>query len=107
MVSQAGGMALRGLLPFVHSFACFLHARPNEQIYNNASERTRVVYVGSLAGLLPATPGHSHQAVRDISALGSVPGLVLVEPCCEREAEAAVRFCVEGTSESVYLRLVS
>jgi len=107
MVSQAGGMALRGLLPFAHSFACFLHARPNEQIYNNASERTRVVYVGSLAGLLPATAGHSHQAVRDISALGSVPDLVLVEPCCEREAEAAVRFCVEGTQESVYLRLVS
>jgi transketolase len=107
MVSQAGGMALKGMLPFVHSFACFLHARPNEQIYNNASERTKVIYVGSLAGLLPAAAGHSHQAVRDISALAAVPGLVLLEPCCEREVEEAVRFCVEGTSESVYLRLVS
>jgi len=31
MVSQAGGLALRGLLPVVHSFACFLAARPCEQ----------------------------------------------------------------------------
>ena len=29
MVSQAGGMALNGLLPVVHSFACFLSSRPN------------------------------------------------------------------------------
>ena len=37
MVSQAGGLALKGLLPVVHSFACFLTPRPNEQIYNNAT----------------------------------------------------------------------
>ncbi|WP_206681196.1 1-deoxy-D-xylulose-5-phosphate synthase N-terminal domain-containing protein [Actinomadura sp. J1-007] len=50
MVSMASGLAARGLVPFVHSFSCFLHARPNEHIYNNATEGRRVVYVGSLAG---------------------------------------------------------
>ena len=107
MVSQAGGMALRGLLPVVHSFACFLSTRANEQIYNNATERTKIVYVGSLAGLLPSGPGHSHQSVRDISALAGVPGLVLLEPSCEEEVAAAVEYCVRGTAESCYLRLVS
>jgi transketolase len=58
MVSMAAGMARRGALPVVHSFACFLAARPNEQIYNQCSERSKVVYVGSLAGLLPGGPGH-------------------------------------------------
>ena len=38
MVSMAAGMARRGALPVVHSFACFLSARPNEQIYNQCSE---------------------------------------------------------------------
>ena len=57
MVSQAGAMALAGLLPAVHSFACFLSTRPNEQIYNNATEGTKVIYAGSLAGLVPGGPG--------------------------------------------------
>jgi transketolase len=107
MVSQASGAALRGLLPVVHSFACFLSDRPNEQIYNNATERTQVVYVGSLAGLLPGGPGHSHQCVRDISALAGIPGLVLLEPCTEGEVAQAVDFCLNRTKESSYLRLVS
>jgi transketolase len=107
MVSQAGGLALRGLLPVVHSFACFLSSRPNEQIYNNATERTRIVYVGSLAGLLPGGPGHSHQSVRDISALAAVPGLTMIEPSCEAEVGLALDFAVNRATESCYLRLVS
>ena len=107
MVSVAGGMALRGLLPVVHSFACFLSARPNEQIYNNATERTKVIYVGSLAGVVPGGPGHSHQAVRDISALAAIPGLVLVEPCCEQEVGLLFDWCVNAAPGSCYIRLVS
>jgi transketolase len=107
MVSQAGAMALRGLLPVVHSFACFLSTRPNEQIYNNATEGTKIIYVAPLAGLLPAGPGHSHQSVRDISAVGGTPNLVMIQPSCEQEVGAAVDYCVNGTDSSTYLRLVS
>ena len=107
MVSAAGGMALRGLLPVVHSFACFLSARANEQIYNNATEQRKVIYTGTLAGLLPAGPGHSHQSVRDISALGAVPGLVMIEPCNERESCLAIRWAIEDNPQSSYLRLVN
>lgn len=107
MVSQAGAMALAGLLPAVHSFACFLSTRPNEQIYNNATEGTKVIYAGSLAGLVPGGPGHSHQSVRDISALGAMPGMSLVEPATEAEAAAVVRWAVRDAEGSVYVRLVS
>jgi transketolase len=105
MVSIAGGLALRGILPIVHSFACFLSTRPNEQIYNNATEHTKIIYTASLAGLLPATPGHSHQSVRDISAIGSVPGLTLFEPSCEEEVRMAIRWAVEKNPESTYIRI--
>jgi len=107
MVSQAGTMALAGLLPVVHSFACFLSTRPNEQIYNNATEGSKVIYAGSLAGLVPGGPGHSHQSVRDISALGAVPGMSLIEPFCEDEVRAAVDWAVNRAPGSVYLRFVS
>ena len=107
MVSMAAGMARRGALPVVHSFACFLAARPNEQIYNQCSESSKVIYVGSLAGLLPGGPGHSHQSVRDIGALGSVPNLVLAEPSCEAEVDAIFDTLVNTVDESSYLRLVS
>ncbi|KKW29977.1 MAG: transketolase [Candidatus Doudnabacteria bacterium RIFCSPHIGHO2_01_52_17] len=107
MVSMAGGLALRGKLPIVHSFACFLSTRPNEQIYNNATEETKIIYVGSLAGLLPAAPGHSHQSVRDISALGSTPGLTMIEPSSELETRLALRWAVENNPQSTYIRLVS
>jgi transketolase len=107
MVSAAGGMALNGILPVVHSFACFLSTRANEHIYNNATERRKIIYTATLAGVLPGGPGHSHQSVRDISAIGSVPGLTAIEPCTEREARLAIRWAVEENPDSTYLRFVN
>ena len=107
MVSIAGGMALKGLLPIVHSFACFLSARPNEQIYNNATEKTKVIYVGSLAGVVPGGPGHSHQAVRDIASLAAIPEMTLVEPSCEEEVGMLLDWCINEAPGSSYIRLVS
>jgi len=66
-----------------------------------------VIYVGSLAGLLPGGPGHSHQSVRDIAALGAVPNLLLAEPSTEAELHALFDHLVNSVSESAYLRLVS
>jgi transketolase len=107
MVSAAGGLALRGMLPIVHSFACFLTTRANEQMYNNATERTKIIYVGTLAGLVPGGPGHSHQSVRDISAIGAIPGLTAIEPCSELEARLAIRWAIETNAASTYLRFVN
>jgi transketolase len=106
MVSQAGAMARENFLPIVHSFACFLSSRPNEQIYNNATEDSKIIYVGSLAGLIPSGPGHSHQAVRDLSSVGAVPSLIAVEPSCETEVGLTLDYCVKADS-SFYLRLTS
>jgi transketolase len=107
MVSQAGTMALGGLVPAVHSFACFLAPRANEQIFNNATEGTKVLYAGSLAGIVPGGPGHSHQSVRDIALFGCVPGMALLEPATEHECRLAVRWAVTEAPGPVYIRLVS
>lgn len=107
MVSQAGGLALAGRLPMVHSFACFLTPRANEHFYTNATEGSKIIYAGFLAGLLPSGPGHSHQSVRDISALAAVPGLCLFQPSSEREVKDGVAWAVEQADHSVYFRMTS
>ena len=107
MVSQAGTMALAGLLPVVHSFACFLTSRASEQIYNNCTQGKKVIYVGSLAGLLPGGPGHSHQAVRDIAGMSGMPGMAIIEPVNAMQLKAALKWAIDDTQESTYLRLTS
>jgi transketolase len=107
MVSMAGGLALGGMLPVCHSFACFLSTRANEQIYNNGTERSHIVYVASLAGLLPGGPGHSHQSVRDISAVGAIQGLVALSPSTEAEVSRALAWCLHEHRGPSWLRLES
>ena len=77
---MAAGMARQGFLPVVNSFASFLASRANEQIYNQASEGTKVVYALHYAGLIPAGPGKSHQSLRDVSLLAALPGMTIVQP---------------------------
>jgi transketolase len=105
MVSAAAGMARQGLLPVVNSFAAFLAARANEQIYNQASERTKVVYALHYAGLIPAGPGKSHQSIRDVSLLGALPNMVVVQPANSEETRALLRWAVEDAPESAAVRL--
>jgi transketolase len=105
MVSTAAGLARHGLLPVVNSFASFLASRANEQIYNQASEGTKVVYALHYAGLVPAGPGKSHQSVRDISLLGALPGTTIVQPGNAAETRALVRWAVERADGNVAIRL--
>jgi len=106
MVSTAGGLALQGYLPIVNSFGVFLAARANEQIYNNATEHTKIIYVCHYAGLIPAGPGKSHQSLRDISLFGALPGCVVIEPCNGEETRQALAWCVNSARRSCMLRLV-
>jgi transketolase len=105
MVSAAAGMARHRLLPVVNSFASFLASRANEQIYNQASERTKVIYALHYAGLVPAGPGKSHQSVRDVSLLGALPAMTIVQPANAEETRAVVRWAVEEAEGNVAIRL--
>jgi transketolase len=105
MVSTAAGLARHGYLPVVNSFASFLASRANEQIYNQASEGTKVVYALHYAGLIPAGPGKSHQSLRDVSLLGALPGTTIVQPGNAEETAALLRWAVEDADGNVALRL--
>jgi transketolase len=106
MVSMAGGLALQGLLPIVNSFGVFLASRANEQIYNNATENTKIIYVCHYAGLIPAGPGKSHQSLRDISLFGALSNCVIIEPCNTLEVKKALNWCVDDATHPCMMRLV-
>ncbi len=105
MVSAAGTMALNGFLPIVNSFSCFLIPRANEQIYNNATQKSKVLYTGVMNGVLPAAPGHSHQSVRDIALMRSVPGLDVIEPWTKQQVEDTLNYYLQKDTGSIYMRI--
>ncbi|CAN5225203.1 transketolase [soil metagenome] len=105
MVSTAAGLARQGFLPVVNSFAAFLASRANEQIYNQVSEGTKVVYALHYAGLIPAGPGKSHQSLRDVSLLAALPSMTIVQPGNAAETSALLRWAVEEAEENVAIRL--
>ena len=91
MVSMAGTLALSGKVPVVHSFATFLTMRAAEQIFNNATENSTVIYLGFMAGVVPSAAGFSHQAVTDVGMMASVPGMRVFEPASTDE----LRWCFD------------
>ncbi len=105
MVSTAAAIARQGFLPVVNSFAAFLASRANEQIYNQASEGTKVVYALHYAGLIPAGPGKSHQSLRDVSLLSALPNVTIAQPANSEETRELLRWAIEDAAETVAIRL--
>lgn len=106
MVSMAGGMAHMGLIPVVNTFASFLAARANEQIYNNAGEKTKIIYTCHFSGIIPAGPGKSHQSVRDISLFSALPNITIIQPCNALETKRTVEYCINEAKENCMIRLI-
>ena len=105
MVSMAGGLSLMGLMPVVNSFASFLTARANEQIFNNASENTKIIYILLYSGLLPAGAGKSHQSTRDISLLSNIPNFKIYHPYDHIEVKKILSHCVNKEKKNCAIRL--
>ena len=107
MVSIAGGLALSGSLPVVHSFASFISSRAHEQIITNSTEKSKVFYVGALAGLIPGGPGHSHQAVADVNSFNSVHNILIFEPCHPKQLDGLISNQLVHHDGPAYIRFTS
>ena len=84
MVSFGSGLTVKKYLPIFHSFSCFMSTRSQEQIFNFCSENRKGIFLGALSGLTPSGPGHSHQMIRDIPIIGSMPNMILIEMFSEK-----------------------
>ena len=106
MVSFGAGLAASGVVPWCHSFSCFLTTRAQEQIFNFCSERRKGIFIGALAGPIPAGPGHSHQMIRDISIMSSMPFLKVFEPVSPKMLNQFFDYQTE-LEVSIFVRLAN
>jgi transketolase len=88
MMSFAGGLALAGFRPFIHTFGVFMYRRPYDQLIASiAYPRRKVRLMGFLPGV--TTPGGmTHQAIEDISVMRSIPNMTILETGDATEVES-------------------
>ena len=104
MVSIAAGAATCGKIPFVSSFAMFTAGRAFEQIRNSVGYPHLNVKIGAThAGISVGEDGATHQCNEDIALMRTIPGMVVINPCDDVEAKAAVKAAAEYEGP-VYLR---
>lgn len=105
MLSFAGGLALAGFRPFVHTFAVFLYRRPYDQLINSIAYSNRPV---RLMGFLPGitTPGGiTHQAIEDIAVMRAVPNMTILETGDATEVESVLEVA-DKVDGPVYVRIL-
>ncbi len=104
MTAVAAGMSTCGLVPFVSTFAMFAAGRAFEQVRNSIGYPHLNVKIGAThAGISVGEDGASHQCNEDMALMRAIPGMVVINPADDVEAQAAVRaaYAYEGP---VYLR---
>lgn len=92
MIGTAAGLALCGKVPFICSFACFVTGRFDQIRISVAYSNANVRIVGSHGGLAVGDDGYSQQGLEDLSLMRSLPGMAVIQPADDLEAEAAVEY---------------
>ena len=104
MVCIAAGMSTTGLVPFASTFAMFAAGRAFEQVRNSIGYPHLNVKIGAThGGISVGEDGASHQCCEDFALMRSIPGMTVICPADDVEAQAAVRAAYEMDGP-VYLR---
>ncbi len=105
MMSLAAGMAHEGLIPFCYSIATFASMRGYEQFRNGAvlhQLAVRIVAIGG--GFAYGTAGPTHHALEDIALMRVQPGVGIIAPADDGQADRALRDHY-ARPQPMYLRL--
>ena len=102
MVGCAAGLAARGKIPFVSTFAAFF-SRAFDQIRMSAYSRSNIKFVGSHSGVSIGEDGPSQMGLEDIAMFRAVHGSVVLYPCDAISTEKLVERAAEYRG-MVYIR---
>jgi transketolase len=105
MLGVAGGLALTGLRPIVHSYATFAVDRAYEQIKLDLNHQGVGAVLVSIGGSYDASAeGRTHMSPGDVALLDTLAGWTVHVPGHADEVPSLLRAAV-GRDEPVYLRL--
>jgi transketolase len=106
MLGVAAGMATMGLMPYISTFVSVAIVRPLDQVRVLVAQTgLNVKITAGYAGLFTGMAGKTHQIVDDISIVRAMPGMVVVSPADEVEADRVLRWSATYDGP-VYIRLV-
>ncbi|MEU4242963.1 transketolase [Actinoplanes sp. NPDC026619] len=105
MTGVAGGLALTGMRPFVHSYAPFLIDRAYEQIKLDLGHQgSGAVLVSIGASFDASAAGYTHQSPGDVELLDTLEGWTVHVPGHHDEVPALLRAAARH-DDRVYVRL--
>ncbi|MDT8909749.1 transketolase [Amycolatopsis sp. PS_44_ISF1] len=105
MIDIAGGFALAGMRPMVHTYGPFLIERPFEQLKIGLGHQdVGAVLVSVGASYDDPSWGRTHQAPGDVALLDTLPGWTVHVPGHEDEVAPLLRRAIAGDGR-VYVRL--
>ena len=91
MVSTAGGLSLRGFVPFASTFGAFMTSRAKDQARVNDINETNVKMVATHCGLSVGEDGPTHQAIDDISSFAGFFHTQIFEPADPNQCDRIIR----------------
>ncbi len=101
----AAGLATMGFTPYISTFACFAVARALDQIrVTIAQPHLGVKIAAGYSGILTGSTGKTHQMVDDLAIMRAMPGMTVLAPADDTEAEALLRLAADLPGP-VYIRL--
>src|SRR3989304_6575907 len=89
MVGMGMGMAAKGFLPFIATFAAFL-TRAHDQVRMAAYSFANLKLCGSHVGVSIGEDGPSQMGLEDLAIFPPIPGGVVLSPSDAFSAEACV-----------------
>jgi len=80
-VSMASGLAIKGFVPFFHSFGIFATRRVFDQAFLSCGyARAGIKIIGGDAGVTAAANGGTHMPLEDMALMRSIPDATVLEP---------------------------
>ncbi len=105
VVGMAAGLAMEGMIPYVHTIAAFITRRCYEQVAVDVClHNLPVRLIGNGGGLVYAPLGPTHLAIEDIAIMRALPNMTVVAVC---DADEMKRF-MDQTLDwpgPIYIRL--